>query len=45
VGINFHYLIIMLFSFSAHPFYLWLAMIMWLVTQEQMWIQVKTLMR
>jgi len=44
VGINFHYLIITLFSFLAHPFCLWLAMIVWLIMQEQKWIQVRTLM-
>jgi len=41
-----YYLMIILFSFSTHPFlfvYLCLAMITWLVTWEQMWLQVRML--
>jgi len=41
-----YYLMIILFSFLAHPFLLvclCLAMITWLVTWEQMWLQVRML--
>jgi len=41
---NCYYLMIILFSLSAHLFLfvcLWLAMITWLVTWEHMWIQVR----
>jgi len=43
---NLYYsLIVLYFSFSAHPFCLCLAMIAWLVMWEHLWIQVSMLMR
>jgi len=42
-GLILNILLLVLF-FSAHPFCLCLAMIMWLVTWEHMWIQVSLLM-
>jgi len=42
VGVNFHYLSVVIVFFLSSPFFLCLAMIVWFVTRKHMWIQVRT---